>query len=43
MKNFIQHVKKVAADDVRRFFEPFVAVHKFIMRELRRSAIRQHR
>lgn len=40
MTNLIQHVKKVAADDVRLYFAPFVAMYKFIKRELRRPAIR---
>jgi hypothetical protein len=37
---FIQHVRKVAMDDVRLYFAPFVAVYRVIRRELNRPAIR---
>lgn len=34
------HVKQVAAADVRRFFEPFVAVRRAIRRVLNRATAR---
>jgi hypothetical protein len=36
----LQHVRKVAADDVRLYFAPFVALYQAIRREMNRPAIR---
>lgn len=36
MAEIIQHVKKVAADDFRDFFYPFVAVYRAFVREVKR-------
>lgn len=38
MKELIQHLKKVAADDFRDFFYPFVAVYRAFKREVHRPA-----
>jgi hypothetical protein len=40
MSHLIQHVRKVAKDDVRLYFAPFVALYKAVRRELKRPAIR---
>lgn len=40
MYDFIQHVKKVAIADTRLFFEPLVAVCKFIKRDFTRSSVK---
>ena len=40
MENLVQHVKKVAADDVRLYFAPFVAIYKFLKREVQAAAAR---
>lgn len=37
MSELAQHVKKVAAQDFRDFFEPFVAIYNFIKRDIRSS------
>lgn len=36
MNELIQHLKKVAADDFRDFFYPFVAVYRAFKREVHR-------
>lgn len=36
MAEFIQHMKKVAAEDFRDFFYPFVAVYRAFKREVTR-------
>lgn len=36
MSALIQHIKKVAIADTRLFFEPFVAVYKFIKNDFTR-------
>lgn len=33
MKDFLQHMKEVAIADTKLFFEPYVAVYKFIKRD----------
>ena len=40
MANLMQHVKKVALDDVRLFFAPFVGVYTAIRKELQRPPVR---
>ena len=40
MTNLFDHVKKVAMDDVRLFFAPFVGVYAAIREELHRPPIR---
>lgn len=38
MKELMRHLKKVAADDFRDFFYPFVAVYRAFKREVHRPA-----
>jgi hypothetical protein len=38
MSDLIQHIKKVAIQDFRDFFAPFVALYKFVRRDIRRPA-----
>jgi hypothetical protein len=40
MKNFIDHVKRVAKDDIRLYFMPFVAVWNAIRKEITRPPVR---
>jgi len=40
MSNLLTHVKKVAKDDVRLYFAPFVAIIECVRRELKRPPIR---
>ena len=40
MSALIQHIKKVAIADTKLFFEPFVAVVKFIKNDFNRSPVK---
>jgi hypothetical protein len=40
MKALIQHITKVAVADTKLFFEPFVAVYKFIKSDFNRNAVK---
>jgi len=37
MAEILQHVKKVAAEDIRDFWHPFVAVYRAFKREVTRT------
>lgn len=40
MKEFLQHMKKVAIADSKLFFEPYVAIYKFIKRDFTRTPVK---
>jgi len=40
MKALIQHITKVAVADTKLFFEPFVAVYKFVKSDFNRNAVK---
>lgn len=40
MKEFLQHMKKVAIADSKLFFEPYVAIFNFIKRDFTRSDVK---
>lgn len=40
MKEFLQHMKKVAIADSKLFLEPYVAIYKFIKRDFTRTAVK---
>lgn len=40
MKEFLQRMKQVAIADSKLFFEPYVAVYKFIKRDFTRTAVK---
>lgn len=40
MREFIQHMKKVAIADSKLFFEPYVAIYKFIKRDFTQTAVK---
>lgn len=39
MKEYLQHMQKVAIADSKLFFEPYVAIYKFIKRDFTRTAV----
>lgn len=41
MEALIQHITKVAVADTKLFFEPFVAVYKFIKSHFNRNAVKR--
>lgn len=41
MNEFLQEMKKVAISDTKLFFEPYVAVYKFIKRDFTRSSVKR--
>lgn len=41
MREFLQQMKKVAIADTKLFFEPYVAVCKFIKRDFTRTAVKR--
>lgn len=40
MKEFFQYTKKLVIADTKLFFEPYVAVYKFIKRDFTGSAVK---
>ena len=40
MKEFFQHMKKVAIADSKLFCEPYVAIYKFIKRDFTSTAVK---
>lgn len=40
MKEFLQQMKKVAIADTKLFFEPYVALYKFIKRNFTQTAVK---
>lgn len=40
MASILQHMKKVAREDVRVFFAPFVGVYSVIRKEMQRPPVR---
>jgi len=43
MKEFLEHIKKIAIEDTRLFFEPYMMVGRFIRRLFRAIASRLKR
>ena len=40
MSHLLAHVKRVAKDDIRLYFAPFVAIIELVRRELNRPPVR---
>ena len=41
IREFFQHMKKVAIADTILFYEPYVAVYKFIKRDFTRPSVKR--